>query len=269
VVFAFELLAELVFGHSCRKEAFVCRPAYRSEQFAGSRLRFEQIADELLHGFARGMSLAAQLFAGGVWDMDRESYHGYLQKVIKYCIIRPGMARKEKERGTFLEAPEGNARSVPLPVSGGDAAGPVVDHGVWYAGGLRFECTQCGNCCSGSPGYVWLTVEDMERMAAHLHLAFDDFTRRYVRQVGQRFSLLEKPDYDCVFLTREGGRAGCSIYEVRPMQCRTWPFWNDNLRSPRAWKNAGAHCPGMQDAEAPLYDLAHIEKCRQHPESPH
>ena len=21
---------------------------------------------------------------------------------------------------------------------------------VWYAGGLRFKCTQCGDCCSGA-----------------------------------------------------------------------------------------------------------------------
>ena len=59
------------------------------------------------------------------------------------------------------------------------------------------------------------------------------------------------------------------IYPVRPTQCRTWPFWEDNLKSPQAWKNAserGRGCPGMCDAEAPRYPLEHIEKCRQHPE---
>ncbi len=146
-----------------------------------------------------------------------------------------------------------------------------LDQNVWYAAGLRFECTQCGNCCSGAPGYVWVTVADMERIAGQLQMPFDDFTRRFIRQIGQRYALLEKPDFDCVFLLRDPrtGKAGCSIYQVRPMQCRTWPFWNENLRSPRAWKSASAHCPGMRDAEAPLSDLAHIEKCRQHPESPH
>ena len=158
-------------------------------------------------------------------------------------------------------------RSVPLPVSGG---APVIDEGVWYAKGLSFECTQCGHCCSGSPGYVWLTIEDMERMAEHMGLGFDDFTRTHVRRVGSRYSLVEKANYDCVFLTRdERGRAGCRMYEVRPMQCRTWPFWDDNLKSPAAWERAEGNCPGMRDAKAPVYELAHIEKCRQHPESPH
>src|SRR4051812_31148021 len=97
-------------------------------------------------------------------------------------------------------------RSVPLPVSG---PAPVVDESVWYAEGLKFECTQCGHCCGGSPGYVWVTVEDMERMAEHVGLGFDDFTRAHVRGVGKRYSLVEKPNYDCVFLTRdERGRAG-------------------------------------------------------------
>jgi Fe-S-cluster containining protein len=157
-------------------------------------------------------------------------------------------------------------RSVPLPLSGSE---PQIDSSVWYAQGLRFECSQCGNCCSGFPGYVWLTLEDMGRIAEHLKLSFDDFTRTYVRKIGDRYALTEKFNYDCTFLTRDGaGRSGCMIYGVRPMQCRTWPFWGDNLSSPAAWTRAASRCPGMCDAEAPTYDLVHIEKCRQHPESP-
>jgi len=143
---------------------------------------------------------------------------------------------------------------------------PVAEK--WYGEGLRFECTQCGNCCSGGPGYVWMTPEDMERIAAFLKLPFDTFTRTYVRQIQGAFSLTEKKDYDCVFLRRENGKAMCGIYPVRPMQCKTWPFWNDNLRSPQHWTNAAARCPGMCDGEAKLYPVEHIEKCRTHPESP-
>eukprot|EP00961_Rhodomonas_salina_P046921 629705-Rhodomonas_salina.2 len=28
------------------------------------------------------------------------------------------------------------------------------------------------------------------------------------------------------------GKAICSLYEARPKQCRTWPFWPENLASP-------------------------------------
>jgi Fe-S-cluster containining protein len=158
-------------------------------------------------------------------------------------------------------------RSVPLPMTGN---APAIDKSVWYAEGLRFECSQCGNCCSGSPGYVWLTVDDMVRIAEQLRMEFDDFTTAHVRRIGNRYSLIEKANYDCTFLTRDAqGKSGCGIYSVRPMQCRTWPFWDDNLKSPNAWERASSHCPGMCEAEAPKYELEHIEKCRQHVESPH
>jgi uncharacterized protein len=158
------------------------------------------------------------------------------------------------------------ARCVPLPVSGAD---PEIDPTVWYARGLRFECTQCGNCCTGSPGYVWVTMEDMDRMAAFLRMPFDEFTRRYVRQVGGRYSLIERQHFDCVFLTRDGtGKTGCAVYGVRPTQCRTWPFWTENVKSESAWERAGAGCPGIRGGTGPVYGLGHIERCRQHPESP-
>lgn len=51
---------------------------------------------------------------------------------------------------------------------------------------------------------------------------------------------------DCVFLARDGaGRAACSIYPVRPAQCRTWPFWPENLATPEDWGRAAKSCPGM------------------------
>jgi Fe-S-cluster containining protein len=90
-----------------------------------------------------------------------------------------------------------------------------------------------------------------------------------LRQVGpDEFSLIEKPGYDCIFLRREKGLVLCDIYAVRPMQCRTWPFWNQNLQNPRVWKQAAAHCPGMRSTDGPTYDLEKIEACRTHPESP-
>lgn len=139
---------------------------------------------------------------------------------------------------------------------------------LWYAHGLRFKCAGCGHCCGGFPGYVWVWQADMERIAAHLGLGLDDFTRKYVRQVGKGYSLTEKRDYDCVFLERVGGQTQCRIYEVRPTQCRTWPFWNLNLKSPEAWSAAAESCPGMCDGEAEWHLLEEIEKRRTEPGSP-
>ena len=115
----------------------------------------------------------------------------------------------------------------------------------WYRAGLRFECTQCGNCCSGPPGYVWVTKADIAAIAEVLGRTDGKLDKSLVRRVGLRHSLAEKPGGDCVFLRHEGGRTLCSIYQVRPRQCRTWPFWSPNLRSPEAWEAAARTCPGM------------------------
>jgi len=128
----------------------------------------------------------------------------------------------------------------------------------WYQAGLRFQCTQCGNCCTGAPGYVWVNREEIESLAALLNLEVDEFERRYVRRVGIRKSLVELPNGDCVFFHSESRT--CQVYGARPRQCRTWPFWNSNLSSPGAWQQAAEHCPGCNHGK--LSSLEKIEEQR-------
>ena len=131
----------------------------------------------------------------------------------------------------------------------------------WYASGLKFECTQCGNCCSGAPGYVWATKDEIQAIAKFLGQSDGWLGKEHLRRVGFRYSLTEKPNGDCVFLKRADGRATCSIYSVRPVQCRTWPFWNENLRSEEAWTKAARNCPGMN--HGPHYGFVAIEDLRR------
>lgn len=145
----------------------------------------------------------------------------------------------------------------------------VIDERVWYANGLRFECTGCGNCCGGFPGFVWVTPENVRQIAAYLEMTPEACALTYVRKIKDKYSLREKLQHDCVFLERPApGQTRCRIYPVRPTQCRTWPYWDANLTSPRAWTEASQSCPGMCDGKAPLHDLKHIETQRQHPENP-
>jgi len=112
---------------------------------------------------------------------------------------------------------------------------------VWYRDGLKFTCTRCGHCCTGAPGYVWVEAEEIERLADHLDLSVEAFGGRYLRRVGQRLSLIERPNGDCVFWDRD---AGCTVYPARPTQCRTWPFWRENIDSPEDWEAVRQICPG-------------------------
>jgi len=118
----------------------------------------------------------------------------------------------------------------------------------WYAAGLTFECQGCGACCAGpGEGYVWVTPEEIGAIVEHLGISRQEVHSKYARKVGRRFSLRELPvSKDCVFLEANcQDRRHCGIYPVRPNQCRTWPFWKSNLRSPKAWASAQARCVGI------------------------
>ncbi|MHC5067803.1 MAG: YkgJ family cysteine cluster protein [Planctomycetota bacterium] len=122
----------------------------------------------------------------------------------------------------------------------------------WYRDGLRFSCTQCGDCCGGEPGNVFVSDEEVRALADHVGLDEAAFRRRYTRVVhrdgGQYTSIIDvAPSYDCVFFTRG---AGCQVYPLRPRQCRTWPFWRSNLATRADWDEAAQACPGMNHGEA-------------------
>lgn len=120
----------------------------------------------------------------------------------------------------------------------------------WYAAGLAFRCTRCGNCCSGAPGYVWVDDEEVAAIAGFLGQPVAEFLARHTRPAAGRRSLLEKDGGDCELLIRDpDGKTRCSIHPVRPLQCRTWPFWPSNLASSRAWAAAARGCPGMNTGE--------------------
>ena len=111
----------------------------------------------------------------------------------------------------------------------------------WFQNGLRFECTRCGACCTGAPGYVWVDDEEIRQLAAARGQKIDEFRAVFTRKARGGVSLREKANGDCVFWEAD---RGCTVYPVRPAQCRTWPFWESNLESPEAWERTEAACPG-------------------------
>lgn len=128
----------------------------------------------------------------------------------------------------------------------------------WYQDGLRFECTQCGVCCSGEPGHVWVGAEEIAALCKTLEMDEPSFRAKFVRKVGARYSLIEHADGDCVFLDPQTRR--CSVYQARPIQCRTWPFWNSNLRTKGTWEETCRVCPGA--GQGKLVSIQQIESAR-------
>jgi hypothetical protein len=99
-----------------------------------------------------------------------------------------------------------------------------------------------------------MTEAEAKAMAGHLGLEPAEFRRLYVRRLWRGPSLKEKANYDCILLDSRGE---CAVYPVRPTQCRIWPFWPSNLRSPSAWDAARERCPGI--GRGRLWTLEEIE----------
>ena len=119
----------------------------------------------------------------------------------------------------------------------------------WFKEGLRFGCTGCGMCCTGSPGYAWVSLDEIVAIADYLQLSIDEFAKRYLRQEGEDYALLEHPKtFDCVFLQERK----CQIYPVRPKQCRTFPWWKSQLESEEVWLEAAKRCEGINHPDAPI-----------------
>lgn len=128
----------------------------------------------------------------------------------------------------------------------------------WFSKGLRFECRRCGGCCRGEPGYVWVSPAEAIEIAGFLGETIDSFSSSHLRLVGNRTSLIEKPNGDCVFWD---SAIGCRVYPLRPVQCRTFPFWAGNLDSPAAWEAASKRCPGIGHGK--VFSVRDIVKRRE------
>ena len=105
-------------------------------------------------------------------------------------------------------------------------------------------CEECGGkCCKGESGYIWTNPLEMQKIANFLNISVDEFKKFYLIKVDYKFSIKEKQyedGYACVFFN--DGK--CSIYEVRPNQCRTFPFWDFFKTNISEVKK---ECPGIVD----------------------
>jgi len=138
----------------------------------------------------------------------------------------------------------------------------VVKKNVWYVAGLHFKCQGCGGCCSGpGEGYIWVTRPEIEIIADFLKMTVGQFRQKYLKRVGLRTTIIEhQTTKDCIFLQDAAGKK-CMIYSVRPSQCRSWPFWPNNLACPGVWNKAAQKCPGINRGRH--YSFEEIEEIKR------
>lgn len=106
-------------------------------------------------------------------------------------------------------------------------------------------CEECGGaCCTGSSGYIWVKYSEIEQIATFLELTVEEFATIYLKKVKHRYSIIEKKlddeNFACIFFDEKLKQ--CSIYPVRPRQCRTFPFWETFKNNIKELKD---ECPGI------------------------
>ena len=116
----------------------------------------------------------------------------------------------------------------------------LPDSPTFFDKGLYFECVRCGACCTGDPGTVYIGETEIPVIADFLGIPPQAFLKEYCYPYRNSYSLKEEVDGRCVFFEN-----GCRIYQVRPRQCRTFPFWIDHMRSETKWEKIAKECPGI------------------------
>ncbi|UCD33847.1 MAG: YkgJ family cysteine cluster protein [Desulfobacterales bacterium] len=122
---------------------------------------------------------------------------------------------------------------------------------IFFDKGLRFECQRCGACCTGEPGFIFVEKHDIVQIAEYFSQEALYFIETYLYPFRTGYSIKEHADGRCIFY-----QEGCSIYPVRPAQCRTFPFWFENLRSFNKWRRVTRECPGID--KGPVFSKEQI-----------
>ena len=107
-------------------------------------------------------------------------------------------------------------------------------------------CNSCeGRCCTGESGYIYVTKQEIEKISQLLNLSVNDFVALYLFKKVYKYSIKElkyNNSYECIFYDRISN--GCAIYDARPNQCRTFPFWDYYKTRITELKQ---ECPGIID----------------------
>ena len=126
----------------------------------------------------------------------------------------------------------------------------------FYENGIKFECQGSSNCCvsRGTYGFVYLSSNDLKRLSKYFSISNMQFINKFCDRTDGYLHLKEiNKNGNCQFL--KGTK--CSIYKARPVACRSWPFWKENMNAKTWNKKIINFCPGI--GKGKLFSLSKIE----------
>ena len=117
---------------------------------------------------------------------------------------------------------------------------------------LAFPALATNPATNDAPYCMAITIQNNNSSlsANSLQITIPTFKRLYLRRIDNRWALVERKsqNHSCVFYQNQK----CQVYTSRPLKCRTYPFWKENLNSEESWKLAAEECEGIHP-EAPLF----------------
>jgi len=134
---------------------------------------------------------------------------------------------------------------------------------TFYRRNFRFKCKRCATfCCKlGCPN---LTERDVQRMRAAGY-AIDDFLEPTTRRESNTAPMMERrlgnrDDGSCIFLRFDDKMKiyECSIYDVRPVLCRIYPFDFERIGSNSLMLKFIPCCKGLNSPDGELVNESFV-----------
>ncbi|MCR4422382.1 MAG: YkgJ family cysteine cluster protein [Exilispira sp.] len=134
---------------------------------------------------------------------------------------------------------------------------------LYIPNNFRFKCFDCGDCCRYEAGYIFLLDNEINLISKSLNINKEEFLRNFTFKFSNSVhSLKEKENLDCVFWDNSirNGKGGCSIYKIRPVQCKDFPFWISTLSSKQNFEEQANRCKGIMAKDGKLYSSKEVYK---------
>jgi Fe-S-cluster containining protein len=103
---------------------------------------------------------------------------------------------------------------------------------------------------------------ELEKIAEHLGLTPSKFKRKFkvkLEEQSGEWYIDAQHGGGCPLLTEE---LTCSVHPVKPLQCATFPFWDEMLDDAGEWEAAKSFCPGLDAPGGQLYTRGQIAAIR-------
>lgn len=103
---------------------------------------------------------------------------------------------------------------------------------------------------------IYLRPEEPARLGAWLGLTEAQFRKRFVTTTAAGAEVIEVKEVGIGCPLLEGDL--CSVDEVKPGQCRAYPFWSELVGDRHAWRREKRDCEGI--GRGPVWPRDEIER---------